>query len=338
MRPNYRMWLKAVTTIPRMDDDEWKGLDGVSRWLISGRFAVVILTIISALLAGILAFRTANVDLGIWLVLIVALVFSHVANNFLNDLVDFRKGIDRNNYYRAQYGPQPLDRGFVTQRQHLAASLANLLVALCGGVVLVLYRGGMTLPLMVAGLLFLLFYTYPLKYVALGELSVLLVWGPCMVGGGYYVLTGVWDWWVVLASLPFALGATLVILGKHIDKVEMDRGKGVRTLPVIIGERASRKITVTLALLQHCVVIALVAANYLTPVALVVLISLPSFFREMLPMYREPKPAGRPEGYPEEAWPLWFVGSAFLYTRRFGLLYVGGLILDTLIRRLLLHG
>ena len=48
----------------------------------------------------------------------------------------------------------------------------------------------------------MLFYTWPLKYIGLGEIAVLLVWGPLMIGGGYFVITGVWDWNVVLAGLP----------------------------------------------------------------------------------------------------------------------------------------
>ena len=44
-----------------------------------------------------------------------------------------------------------------------------------------------------------------------------------MIGGGYFVITGSWSWTVVLASLPYALGVTGVIFGKHIDKYEMDK-------------------------------------------------------------------------------------------------------------------
>jgi 1,4-dihydroxy-2-naphthoate octaprenyltransferase len=67
-----------------------------------------------------------------------------------------------------------------------------------------LLAGGLPLWLPVS---FVLFYTWPSNN-ALGELAVLIVWGPLMIGGGYYVITGAWDWWVVLASLPYALGVT----------------------------------------------------------------------------------------------------------------------------------
>jgi len=335
MKLDLAMWKKAVTVIPRIEDDEWPKLDFVSRWLIMTRFAAIILTVIAVFVSGVLSYRAVNINIGIWVLLAVALIFAHATNNVLNDLIDFRRGIDRGNYFRAQYGPQPLDRGFMTQRGLLRYAIGNCLLALLGGVGLVLYRGGLTLPLMLAGFLFLVFYTYPLKYFALGELSVLIVWGPLMIGGGYYVLVGSWDWQIVLASLPFAIGATMVIFGKHIDKFEVDREKGVHTLPVVIGERPARAAAIGLVALQYLVILYLVLARYFTPVVLLVVLSLPLFFKTMLPMFRKPKPKERPANYPAESWPLWFVGAAFVYTRRFGLFYILGLIVDTVLHRLL---
>ena len=53
-----------------------------------------------------------------------------------------------------------------------------------------------------------MFYTWPLKGMAMGEIAVLIVWGPLMIGGGHYVLTHQWNWFVVIASLPYVLGVT----------------------------------------------------------------------------------------------------------------------------------
>ena len=64
------------------------------------------------------------------------------------------------------------------------------------------------------GAFFVVFYTWPLKYGGLGELAVLVVWGPLMIGGGYYAITGAWNPYVVLASLPYALSTTAIIFGK----------------------------------------------------------------------------------------------------------------------------
>ena len=328
---NVSMWLKALRTIPRVSQEEWRGLDLVSKWLIASRAGVLVITFISAGIAGLLAYRAGQFDLGLWLLMALGLLLAHATNNLLNDLTDYTKGVDRNNYFRAQYGPHPLEHGLLTMRQVLAYIAVTGVLALAAGAVLVGVRGLPALALLGLGAFFVLFYTWPLKYIGLGEIAVLLVWGPLMIGGGYFVVTGTWDWNVVLAGLPYAIGATTVIFGKHIDKFEEDKAKGIHTLPVLLGERLARGIGLSMMVLQYLFVIYLVAIRYFTPLPLVVLLALPTL-RLAWAVYRKPKPADRPQAYPAEAWPLWFVAFAFGHNRRFGLLFLLGLIGDVILR------
>jgi 1,4-dihydroxy-2-naphthoate polyprenyltransferase len=329
---NVAMWLRALRVIPRISKSEWDSLDIISRWLISTRAAVLVMTFISAGIAGILAYQHGRFHLGLWALLTLGLILAHATNNLINDFTDYIKGVDKDNYYRAQYGPQPLEHGLMTKRQMLAFILVTGLLALLAGMVLVYVRGYLALILLGAGAFFLLFYTFPLKYIALGELSVLIVWGPLMIGGGYFVITGVWDWNVVIASLPYALGVTTVIFGKHIDKFAPDKEKGIHTLPVILGESLARKIVLAVTILQYLSVIYLVAIGFFTPVLLIVILALWTFFKVLWPMYKHPKPEDKPADYPADAWPLWFVASAFVHNRRFGMLYLLGLVVDAVLR------
>ena len=332
---NTAMWLKALQVIPRISREEWDRLDIISKWLISTRAAVLIMTFISAAIAGILAYQHGNFNFGLWLLLALGLILSHATNNLVNDFIDFIKGVDKDNYFRAQYGPQPLEHGLMTTRQLLTYAMITGLLALSAGIVLVVFRGGLALALLGMGAFFVLFYTYPLKYIALGELSVLLVWGPLMIGGGYFVVTGSWDWNVVIASLPYALGVTTVLFGKHIDKYDVDREKRIRTLPVLLGERSARYTVLSMIVLQYALVAYLVIVRFFTPVLLIVFLAVPTFNKMILPMFRRPKPAEKPSDYPADAWPLWFVATAFYHNRRFGLLFLLGLILDTVLRVLI---
>lgn len=330
---NFGMWAKALRTIPWITKDEWDGLDIVSRWLIASRAGVLVITFISAGLAGLLAYRAGQFNGGLWLLMTLGLLLAHATNNLLNDLTDYSRGVDGDNYYRAQYGPHTLAHGLLTKNQLLGYIAVTGLVALLIGVYLVYLRGWPVLLLLGLGAFFVLFYTWPLKYIGLGEVAVLLVWGPLMIGGGYYVVTGVWDWNVALAGLPYAIGATTIIFGKHIDKVEGDRAKRIFTLPVILGERLARGAVVAMMGLQYLTVIYLVVTGYFSPVLLVVLLALPMLLSAMR-AYREPKPAAPPPGYPVPGWPLWFVGFAFIHNRRFGLLFLLALIGDVVLRAL----
>lgn len=333
---NFAMWFKALRIIPRINQEEWQRLDVIARWLIATRAAVLIMTFISATIPAFLALRAGQFDLGRYLLLVVGLVFAHATNNLLNDYTDYKRGVDKDNYFRTQYGPQPLESGLMTERELLTYAAVTGSIAVAAGIPLVLFGGWTALALMAAGAVFVLFYTWPLKYIGLGELILLLVWGPLMVGGGYYVLSGVWSSIIVLAGLTYSLGVCAALMGKHIDKLDMDAAKHIRTLPVLLGERLARYTTLALIVLQYVVVAYLIIAGFFTPVMLVVFLSLPMFLKVVVPMYRHPRPAQPPENYPAGVWPLWFVASAFAFSRRFGLWFLAGLVLDTILKLLIL--
>ena len=331
---NFSMWGKALRVIPRIDKDEWDRLDVISKWLISTRAAVLIMTFISAAIAGILAFQDGMFNFWLWLVMTIGLIMAHATNNLLNDYTDYVRGVDDDNYYRAQYGPQPLVHGLMTKKQLLRYAIVTGLIAIVCGAILIFTRGGYTLLLMGLGAFFVLFYTFPLKYIALGEIAVLIVWGPLMIGGGYYVVTGVWEWNVVIASLPYALGVTSVIFGKHIDKIEDDKSRGIHTLPVLLGERLSRYTVLAMMVLQYVLVVYLIVAGYYTLVLLIVFLALRKFF-QVLPMFLKPKPDEKPADYPD-VWPNYFVGGAFVHNREFGLFYLLGIIINAVLVRFIL--
>lgn len=322
---NIAMWGKALRVIPRISQDEWNHLDVISKWLIATRAAVLIMTFISAAIAGLLAIVAGKFDVGSWLLLTIGLVLAHATNNLLNDYTDYVRGVDKDNYYRAQYGPQPLEHGLMTKRQLLTYAVVTGLLALTCGLPLVVMRGPLALVLLGLGAFFVLFYTWPLKYIGLGEIAVLTVWGPLMIGGGYFVVTGEWSWNVVLAGLPYALGVTTVIFGKHIDKYEQDKAKGIHTLPVILGERVSRYAAIVMMALMYLLVVYLVLTGFFSWIMLVVFLAITAL-RTVVPLYLKPRPAGPPEWYPQETWPLWFVSLAFYHNRRYGLLFLVGLI------------
>ena len=327
---NVSMWWKALRIIPRITRDEWLQLDVISRWLISTRAAVLLMTFISAAIPGLLALRSGQFDLGRWLLLVFGLIFAHATNNLLNDYTDYKRGVDKDNYFRTQYGPQPLQSGLMSERELLTYAAITGLIAVAAGIPLIIFGGTTALLLMLAGAVFVLFYTWPLKYIGLGEVAVILIWGPLMVGGGYFVITGAWDWNVVLASLPYALGPTTVLFGKHIDKLPQDAAKGIHTMPVILGEKLARAAVVAMIALMYLLVAVLVLAWYFSPIMLVSFLALTTL-KSVWNVYKNPKPEQAPADYPPGAWPLWFSATSFYHNRSFGMFFLLGLILSLFI-------
>jgi 1,4-dihydroxy-2-naphthoate octaprenyltransferase len=337
---NFGMWKKALTVIPNVTKEEWLKLDIISKWLISTRAAVLVMTFLSAVLAGLFAWHDGfKVNLFTWLILALGLILAHASNNIFNDYTDYTRGVDKDNYYRTMYGPQPVADGLMSKREHLIYfAITGILSLTCGVYLVFSGGGGLTLLLLGLGSFFVLFYTWPLKYIAMGEIAVLIVWGPLMVGGGYYVMTHAWSWNVTLASLPYVLGVTTVIFGKHIDKLLIDKAKRIFTLPVLIGEKTSRFAVLGMMVLPYLLVIILILTRYFTPVLLLVLLAVPTF-RKMYPQFLKPKPEVRPEEFPDGqgGWPLYFAPQAFLNNRSFGMWFMLGMILDVLFRILFPH-
>jgi len=327
---NPGLWLKALRVIPRISKEEWDNLDFVSRLLVSSRAAVIVMTFTSAAIAGLLALRNDQFHLGRWILLTIGLTFAHATNNLLNDLTDYSRGVDKDNYFRTQYGPQVLEQGLMTKKALLGYAAFTGAIALAAGMPLVIFGGMRALLLLIVGIVFVLFYTWPLKYIGLGELTVIIVWGPLMIGGGYDVITGIWDWNVLLASLPFALGATTVIFGKHIDKLQEDRSKNIHTLPVILGEKASRFIALGMIALQYLLVFYLVAVGYFSPVMLAVVLALFDAIRPVR-LYLKPRPSEPPPDLQAGVWPMWFVAASFVHNRTFGMIFLAALIAQVFI-------
>ncbi len=312
-----------LVAMPRMSRRQWEELSLFRRWLVSARAGVLVMSFASAALGGLLVFGHPDWSLAAWVVCTAGLLLAHAANNQLNDYTDHALGIDRGNYFRLRYGVHVLEDGFMSRAGLLRYLIfSGGLAAAAGG--WLVWRTGpeLMIPFALGGF-FLLFYTWPLKGWGLGEVAVLLGWGPLMVGGSAMAATGDWDWRVAGIGLVYALGPTSVIFGKHIDKVDFDRGKGVATLPVRLGEARARAWVRWMLAGQYVMSAVLVAAGWLPwPVALV-LLALPVASR-VWRTFGAPAPETAPEGFPAQVWPLWFSAHAFHHTRWFSLLFVAG--------------
>jgi 1,4-dihydroxy-2-naphthoate octaprenyltransferase len=333
---NFSMWRKAIWQLIKMDDKkEWDALDVISKWLIATRSAVTLVTVYSCIIAGLLAWRDGYFSWLPWIILTLGLFIAHGTNNLLNDYTDFNRGVDKDNYFRTQYGVHPLVQGFWTKSQQIQWFVVSGVIATLAGVYALFYTrfDPVVIGLFAFGALILLFYTWPLKYWALGELAIFLIWGPIMIAGVYFVLArgatpNIWN--VVLAGIPFGLSVASINVGKHIDKRNDDLKKGVGTFPVRAGERFARFVNQAALIIIYLVIVYLVfVPRYFSPIMLIVFFA----FKDAIAAIKvlsKPRPAAPPEGYP--AWPTWFSAVCFVHNRNFGGLFILGLMIDTLLR------
>ncbi len=320
------LYVLATTNPPRGE------MDAVSKWLYLTRAGVLPMTLVSAAVAGLLAvYRGASVAWGWFALAAAGIVLAHMANNLMNDLFDLEVGTDRPDYPRNLYSPHPVLSGVITRRGLALCALVVNAVCLAIMVVLTIVRGWAIPAFALGGFVLSAAYTAPplrLKKHGLGEPTVIAVWGPLMVGGTYYAATGHIPGAIVLASLPYAVLCTTVLMGKHIDKIPWDAPDGTHTLPVLLGESRARRITQGMFATFYASIVALVGARVLPVASLLVFASFPVLVR-VWKAYDQPKPDESP--VPNPVWPLWFAPHSFLLTRRAGGLFALGLVIGAIV-------
>ncbi|MEO8463078.1 MAG: prenyltransferase [Chloroflexota bacterium] len=328
-----RTW-KTIFNTANLPEGMAQPPDAVSKWLVITRAAVFSMTVTSGLIGGLLAVGAqqltgeVTVNWGLLALAILGLVVAHAANNMINDYFDLEGGVDTDDYVRALYAPHPILSGWVTKKQLGAAILLANAIDLGIMLFLVSQRGPLVAAFALGGLFVSVFYVAPpirLKHIGLGEPGVFVVWGPLMVVGTFFIATGEIPGWAWVASLPYAILVTTVLFGKHIDKIDADRKKGVRTMPVLLGEARARRVAQILMVAFYPIVIAAVLVGWIGPWVALVLIGLPRLI-SVLRTFNAPRPEMAPHSY--VGWPLWFVGAAFIHTRRAGGLLVLGLLLN----------
>ena len=160
-----------------------------------------------------------------------------IGTNFCNDYADYASGADTIN----RKGPTRVTQaGLLSPRQvKVATFIVFALVTVLG--VYLIYRAGWVVLLIGFSSIFAgIFYTagpWPYGYKGLGELFVILFFGPVAVGGTYYVQTlEITSEVLILGFAPGLLGAAILIVN-NIRDIEEDRQANKLTLMVRFGRR-----------------------------------------------------------------------------------------------------
>jgi 1,4-dihydroxy-2-naphthoate octaprenyltransferase len=319
------LWLGAFAGFYRPDAAEVRALDAVSRFLYAARSVILVISAQAAIIAGLLALGARRCDAFDFALVLAGFVAAHMLSNLSNDYFDYRRGHDTPDSPRMRYTVHPLASGVLEPRTLLAG--LGILAAIGLGIAayFIVARGWPAAVFAAAGVALLLLYDaapVPLKSIGLGEPAVFLVWGPLMVGGGYAMITGEVSADAFAASVPYGLGVMSILVGKHIDQMPFDSGRGIRTLPVLLGERAARAFNLATIALIYVVAGGLIASGRLTPFAALVLVALPRAWRALRVTSR-PRPALAPAGY--VGWPLWYHRVSLAHHRLFGWAYILGL-------------
>jgi 1,4-dihydroxy-2-naphthoate octaprenyltransferase len=163
-----------------------------------------------------------------------------IGTNFINDALDFKKGADT----KERLGPTRVTQaGLLSMNQVLFAGFGFF--ALAGMFTLpLLWVGGVPLlVILVASVLCGYLYTggpWPLAYVGLGDLFVLIFFGFVSTLTVFYLQTGSFNWLTGVASLQIGLLCTVLIAINNLRDYKQDAKAHKLTLAVRMGPTFSR--------------------------------------------------------------------------------------------------
>jgi 1,4-dihydroxy-2-naphthoate octaprenyltransferase len=228
------------------------------RWHGLARLAdpKVSLASFASLFLGSAAAAVAGPLHGGWLLLTVLGIFAiEVAKNAMGEVVDWDSGVDQavapDERSPFSGGKRVLVDGLLSRRETQGIGAIAYAVGIACGLAIAFGRAPVVLWIGLVGVaLAHAYHGWPLRlaYHGLGELAVMVTYGPLIAAGAYAVQVGHLDRAVVLAALPLGLliGAFLWI--NEFPDHRADAAGGKRNLVVRLGrQRASRVFAAILA-------------------------------------------------------------------------------------------
>ena len=208
-----------------------------SIWLLAARPKTLWAAVAPVIVGTALAIGADGFHFGAAFVALLGALLIQIGTNFSNDYSDFVKGADT----AERVGPLRVTQaGLVRPGAVRTAAAIVFGAAFLSGMYLV-WRGGW--PILLLGVLSIvsgILYTagrHSLAYLGLGDLFVLVFFGPVAVGGTYYVQALDLPALVPLAGLGPGFLAVAILLANNIRDVDQDRAANKRTLVVRFGRR-----------------------------------------------------------------------------------------------------
>ena len=224
---------------------------------------------------GTAVWQTDRVSFFAALLAFIGALSAHISVNVFNEYYDFKSGLDlktKRTPFSGGSGTLPENPEMV--RTTLVTAWVSFGITAIIGIYFLLTRGGALLPLGLAGLILVFGYTtWFTRDPYLCLVAPGLGFGPLMVMGTHFALTGDYTWTAFWASLvPFFLVSDLLLLNQFPDVVA-DRSIGRKHLPIVIGRKKSSYVYGLFLLLTYFTIGTGVLCNWLPGTALIGLVS-----------------------------------------------------------------
>ena len=204
------------------------------------------------------------------LAVIGAVVFQ-ASGNLIGDYFDYKHNVDRKETFGSS---RMLVDGVFSPKTILNYGIAFLIVGSLIGLFLTLKTGTNLLWIGAIGVLGSYFY-YKLKFIALGDLLIFVIYGPLIGLGTVFVMTSQLHWEVFLIEIPVAFLVVNILHANNTRDIRDDGKANIKTQAMLLGIKGAKIQYTVLALGAYIGVALMVLLKLINPFTLLVFLTLP---------------------------------------------------------------
>lgn len=261
-------------------------MNKISFWLNNARHISLPQSLLPTLTAIAIAGASENFSWVAALLSVIGVVCAHLGMNLADDWFDYREHSGEMRIKHAADGIRArmikypyLTSGEATPGQLLAVTSILLLIAAGCGVAIAFIRGWEILWFALAGFIIGMSYSgWPLRlgFRGLGELVIFLMFGPLLMTGVYFAITGTIQFDIILLSIAVGLLVTNIIYSHSIMDAEHDIKVGKHTMAHLMrNAKGQIALSVCINFLPYILIIGGILAKELHPAYIATLILMP---------------------------------------------------------------
>ena len=266
----------------------------IALWLQASRALYTITVLLPCSVGAVIAWNEGYpFQWGLFIFILIGMMFANIGTNFTNDYFDYKSGVDTLDTGRKyKKGAEVLYENplaesgsvdafalyYFSPRTVLLSAVGSFLITVLVGAYIVFFVDWRILPIGLIGVLLGFFYTAPpvkFGYRGFGDLICFLGSGPLPVLGTYFLFTGTFSLQALLAGITAGLFVDAILYIGNVPDAEADRNVGKKTLSTILGPEAVRVLAPLYYTIAFGVVGIGVILSILPPWVLLSFLSLP---------------------------------------------------------------
>lgn len=250
-------------------------------WLQAARLKFLPQGVLPVIIGGAAAHNTGFFDALYFIIAFIAAAAVQIGLTMFNDTLDFKYGTDRctadlKNPFSG--GSGVLASGCIKPRQAMTVIISLYLLALLAAIYFAFAVGIWSLGLAAIGAAISIAYSakpFRLAYRGLGEVAMLLGYGPVVTGWSYFIHTGNLTPEILLIGFIPGLSMWTMIIINEIPDYAEDRAAGKRNLTYRLGQRGAKNLFLVSLGAIYGYVAVLIIAGVLPVTALLVFLGVP---------------------------------------------------------------